>query len=236
MIDAAIMTGDIKNKHLDSASSLVRKRDSFSSLSSGKASIQLSKSPKPEDDQSIGEATPERTLSSSTAPITPENQTPRSSNEKKPIPANEMSDFDIIADIIANATAAASSKSGTYSSFSSGKASISTESNLTSTASTPTLSNRRSTLNSFFGGATSRSKSETTMTMLENKPRSLFNTSSIFGGKKRPESEEEKELKDAGVTVKEIKSTLGKLVVPREIANPMPQVKLEAPQHAKLNR
>jgi hypothetical protein len=29
---------------------------------------------------------------------------------------------------------------------------------------------------------------------------------------------------------------LGKLVVPQEIANPMPKVKLEAPQHARLNR
>lgn len=64
----------------------------------------------------------------------------------------------------------------------------------------------------------------------------LFGTGSLFGSKKKPETEEEKELKDAGVTVKEIKGTLGKLVVPQEIANPMPQVKLEAPQHARLNR
>jgi hypothetical protein len=64
----------------------------------------------------------------------------------------------------------------------------------------------------------------------------LFSSSSIFGGKKRSETEEERELKDAGVTVKEIKSTLGRLVIPKEIANPMPQVKLEVPQHARLNR
>lgn len=64
----------------------------------------------------------------------------------------------------------------------------------------------------------------------------LFGTGSLFGSKKRHETEEEKELKDAGVTVKEIKGTLGKLVVPQEIANPMPKVNLEAPQHARLNR
>lgn len=229
MIDTAIIAGDIKNKHLDSASS-PRKRDSLSSLSSGKTSIPLSKSPKPDEDGSNGETTPERTLSSSTGPITPGNQTPRSSDDNN-IPA---SDYDIIADIIANATAAAASKAGTYSSLSSGKASIATESNVITTASTPIVHNRRSTLNSFFGG-TSRSKSETTMTTKETRPRSLFISSSIFG-KKRPESEEEKQLKEAGVTVKEIKSTLGKLVVPREITNPMPLVRLEAPQHAKLNR
>lgn len=229
MIDTTIIAGDIKNKHLDAAS--LKKRSSQSSLSSGKASIQLSKSPVQDD----GETTPERTLSSSTGPITPGNDTPRCSDDtKQNIPP---SDFDMIADIIANATAAASSKSA-YSSLSLGRASIATtvDSNVTSTASTPTISNRRSTLNSFFGATTSRSKSETTMQQAqETRPRSMFHSTSLFG-KKRSETEEEKELKEAGVSVKEIKSTLGKLVVPKEIANPMPLVKLEAPQHAKLNR
>lgn len=234
----------------------MKKRSSLSSLSSGKASIQLSSKPPPtsteivDDDDSDG--VPTRTISSLTEPITPGYQTPRSSNEKRP-----MSDYDIIADIIANATAAASSKSGTYSSLSSGKASIATTPKaadplMVSSSSTSTIStspsttpqkNRRSTLNSFFGTA-SRSKSETTISTSPavERPKSmsrsslLFSSSSIFGGKKRSETEEERELKDAGVTVKEIKSTLGRLVIPKEIANPMPQVKLEVPQHARLNR
>lgn len=231
------------------------KRNSLSSLSSGKASIQLSsKSPSTPlaaeivDDDNASDAIPERTVSSSTAPLTPTNQTPRNSNEKKN--AQDMSDYDIIADIIANATAAASSKSGAYSSLSSGKASIAstpvsepimTTTTSSSTASTPTT-NRRSTLNTLFGG---RSKSETTFTtsttptdtLGKSPSRSslLFNASSLFG-KKKQETEEERELKDAGVTLKEIKGTLGKLVVPQEIANPMPIIRLEAPQHARLNR
>lgn len=249
---AALAVVDLKNKHLDSAT--LSKRNSLSSLSSGKASIQLSsKSPGTPlaaeivDDDNASDAIPERTVSSSTAPLTPTNQTPRNSNEKKA--AKDMSDFDIIADIIANATAAASSKTGAYSSLSSGKASIAstpasepimTTTTSSSTASTPTT-NRRSTLNTLFGG---RSKSETTFTTTtptdtlgKSPSRSslLFNASSLFG-KKKQETEEERELKDAGVTLKEIKGTLGKLVVPQEIANPMPTIRLEAPQHARLNR
>ena len=230
----------MRNKHLDSLS----KKNSISSLSSGKASIQISpKTPGTPlanehlDDDSASETMPERTVSSSTTPRTPTNQTPRSSNEKI------VSDFDIIADIIANATAAASSKSGTYSSLSSGKASIAStpvelvSSSSSSTASTPTPTRR---ISSFFG-PNNRSKSETTTTSTTpdtpSKPaRSslLFNTS-LFS-KKKPETEEEKELRDAGIIIKEIKSTMGKLVVPKEIANPMPMVRLEAPQHAKLTR
>lgn len=237
----------MKNKHLDSAT--LSKRNSLSSLSSGKASIQLSSSKSPGtplaaeivDDDNASDAIPERTVSSSTSPLTPTNQSPRNSNEKKSV--KDMSDFDIIADIIANATAAASSKTGAYSSLSSGKASIASEPIMTtssSTASTPTT-NRRSTLNTLFGG---RSKSETTFTATtpsdtlgKSPSRSslLFNASSLFT-KKKQETEEERELKDAGVTLKEIKGTLGKLVVPKEIANPMPTVRLEAPQHARLNR
>ncbi|CAO3609512.1 unnamed protein product [Mucor hiemalis] len=246
--DSTVVGGiDLKNKHLDSAT--LSKRNSLSSLSSGKASIQLSSSKSPGtplaaeivDNDNASDAIPERTVSSSTSPLTPTNQSPRNSNEKKSV--KDMSDFDIIADIIANATAAASSKTGAYSSLSSGKASIASEPIMTtssSTASTP-ITNRRSTLNTLFGG---RSKSETTFTTTtpsdtlgKSPSRSslLFNASSLFT-KKKQETEEERELKDAGVTLKEIKGTLGKLVVPKEIANPMPTVRLEAPQHARLNR
>lgn len=258
---STIAASDLKNKHLDSASSSLKKRDSLSSLSSGKASIQLSSKPAAllaaDDNDHDSDTMPTRTVSSSTAPLTPGNQTPRTSDENKLNGPNTMSDYDIIADIIANATAAASSKSGSYSSLSSGKASIATtptiasdpmmtSSHSSTTTSTATAAPRKSGLNTFFSASVNRSKSETTMSSASiistEKPRPtsrsslLFNTGSLFGAKKKPETEEERELKDAGVTVKEIKGTLGKLVVPQEIANPMPKVKLEAPQHARLNR
>ncbi|KAG2230234.1 hypothetical protein INT48_006236 [Thamnidium elegans] len=225
--------GDIKNKHLDSAS-LLKKKSSFSSLSSGKASIQLSKSPNI-DSQSLNETIPERTVSSSTEPHT--SSSSRSSDEKR---ASQMSDFDIIADIIANATAAASSRPGTYSSLSSGKASITSsmasEPSLTTTSSTSTASNNRraTTLNNLFGGG---SKSESTENRtISSRSSNLFSSKSSLFGRKKVETEEEKELRDAGVEIKEIKSTLKLLVVPKEITNPMPLIKLEAPQHARLNR
>ncbi|GAA5802725.1 hypothetical protein HPULCUR_008199 [Helicostylum pulchrum] len=232
--------GDLKNKHLSSAS--LKKTSSFSSLSSGKASILLSKSP-PADTQSLTEAIPERTLSSSsTGPHT--TSSPRSSsNEKR---ASQLSDFDIIADIIANATAATSSRPGTYSSLSSGKASItssmSSEPSLTATCSTTstTTSNRRATtLNNLFGGGSkseSTSLEATSRTTSSSRSSNLFSSTSSLFGRKKMETEEEKELRDAGVEIKEIKSTLKLLVVPNEITNPMPLIKLEAPQHARLNR
>lgn len=235
--------GDIKNKHLSSASSL-KKASSFSSLSSGKASIQLSKSPAA-DTQSLNETIPERTVSSSSTE--PRTTSCSNDNEKR---ASQLSDFDIIADIIANATAAASSRPGTYSSLSSGKASItssmSSEPSLTTTCSTTTSTtttsnNRRATtLNNLFGGG---SKSESTslesasrITTSSSRSSNLFSSTSSLFGRKKVETEEEKELRDAGVEIKEIKSTLKLLVVPNEITNPMPLIKLEAPQHARLNR
>ncbi|KAI8644390.1 hypothetical protein BD408DRAFT_363199 [Parasitella parasitica] len=259
---------DVKNKHLDPALSCLKKRNSLSLISSGKAAVQLtSKSPTSsasDDNDNANDAMPTRTASSSTAPLTPVNQTPRTSDENKPNRPSTPSDFDIIADIIANATAAASSKTGTYSSLSSGKASIATTPTLasdllttTSTSSSTTTSSttataatpRKSGLTSLFGGSSkSRSKSEATMgnstsvVSAADKPRSasrtslLFGTGLLFGTKKKLETEEEKELKDAGVIVKELKGTLGKLVVPQDIANPMPKVKLEAPQHARIIR
>ncbi|CEP09577.1 hypothetical protein [Parasitella parasitica] len=254
---------NVKNKHLDPALSCLEKRDSLSSISSGQASIQLISKPSTpsaaDDNIEANDAMPIRIDSSSTAPPTPGNQTPRTSDENKLNRPSTASDFDIIADIIANATAAASSKTGTYSSLSSGKASIATTPTLasdpmttTSTSSSTTTSStatipRKSGLNSLFGGSsTSRSKSETTLNTTSvsaaDKPRStsrsslLFGTISLFGSKKKHETEEEKELKDAGIMVKEIKSTLGKLVVPQDITNPIPIISIEAPQHARLNR
>ncbi|KAI8365787.1 hypothetical protein BD560DRAFT_401738 [Blakeslea trispora] len=259
---------DIKNKHLDSATSSVTKRNSLSSLSSGKASIQVSSkatSPGPvyegvECTDQDSNSVIVKTASSSTTPQTMDPQTPPSEPNEKRRSGRPMSDIDIIADIIANAAAAASSKSGTYSSLSSGKASIAplssnlSDHTVTTTASQSTVivgqqTKRRSTL-SFFG-----SKSETTSSSItqntttsfdppstQDKPKSntrsslLFSSPSFFGSKKRVETEEEMELKDAGITVKEIKTTLGKLIVPPEVANPLPQVKLEAPQFARLNR
>ncbi|OBZ91460.1 putative membrane protein C6F6.13c [Choanephora cucurbitarum] len=259
---------DIKNKHLDSATSSITKRNSLSSLSSGKASIQISSkatSPGPVNDEvecnyQGNDDTPARTASSSTVPLTVGSQTPPCEPNEKRKSERPMSDIDIIADIIANAAAAASSKSGTYSSLSSGKASIAPISNtlsdhtVTTTVSQSTVvgqrTKRRSTL-SFFG-----SKSETTSSssltqnnttsfdsssvLDKNKPNSrsslLFSPPSFFAIKKKVETEEEKELKDAGIVVKEIKTTLGKLIVPPEVVNPMPQIKLEAPQFARLNR
>ncbi|KAI9257662.1 hypothetical protein BY458DRAFT_294428 [Sporodiniella umbellata] len=148
----------------------------------------------------------------------------------------EMSDYDIIADIISNATAAAASKSGTYSSLSSGKASI---------ASDP---RSRNSLNSIFGSSRSRSEPISIPTLDSSHKRqstgsnSLKKSSLMFGsnifGKKKPIDQDpsKKELQEAGIEIKEIKGTLGCLVVPKDVSDPMPQVKLEPPQHALLNK
>ncbi|KAG1054799.1 hypothetical protein G6F43_003211 [Rhizopus delemar] len=207
---------DVKNKYADSMKVT-------SSLSSGKASIQII--PKTQSSEPINN---NRNSSSTEIIPTPSTSTipssSSSSHEKK-----ETTDCEIIADIIANATAAASSKSGSYSSLSSGKASITTRP-------------RRSTLNSLLG----RSRSEPISIANTNKRQStnsihgrssLMFGASLFGNKKKVEEDPvKKELKDAGVEIKEIKSTLGCLVVPKDVSDPMPQVKLELPQHALLNR
>ncbi|KAI8099124.1 uncharacterized protein BX664DRAFT_13492 [Halteromyces radiatus] len=194
-----------------------------------------------------------------------------------------VSDMDIIADIIANATAAASSKSGTYSSMSSGKASIATP----STTPTPatmmkTSSSSRSRGSGFFGFTRSRSDtastsaSATTATMMttattSSSPSPITNdttpiiksqsssslletTSAISPITKKPSSsssfwsrkskrntkiplEHQQALEEeCGVEIKEIKSTLGKMVVPGEVIHPMPKINLEMPQHARINR
>lgn len=211
---------------------------SLSSLSSGKASIQIAPKATSSDPSDC-----DRNSSSSDLIPTPSTTSTIpsiSSNGKK-----ETTDYEIIADIIANATAAASSKPGTYSSLSSGKASIATET---------TQQHRRSTLTNLFNSNRPRSNSaaKTSMTSNSHHKRqstgsstsssnshrsSLIFGASLFGIKKKTEEDPAKrELRDAGVEVKEIKSTLGCLVVPKEVSNPMPQVKLELPQHARLNR
>ncbi|KAI7897975.1 uncharacterized protein BX663DRAFT_526643 [Cokeromyces recurvatus] len=248
-----------KNKHLDSVSS--KGRSSISSFSSSKASIQyqikqttLSSA----DDNQVNfqndNTLPTRTNSSSIIdPATPGNQTPSYMSYEKQEPtlngSSTISDMDIIADIIANATAAASSKSGTYSSLSSGKASIATstvniESTVVASSSSSSLNtssqvaaNRTSAFTNFFNISSRRSKSETILASEKPKitPRSSLLSSSFFGNSKKKAVLSE-EWKEVDVEVKEIKSTLGTLVVPKEIINPMPKIKLEAPQHARLNR
>ncbi|RCH79721.1 hypothetical protein CU098_007552, partial [Rhizopus stolonifer] len=136
--------------------------------------------------------------------------------DKKP------TDGEIIADIIANATAAASSKTGTYSSLSSGKASIATRP-------------RRSTINNPFSSARSISEPINKRQSTNSTHKPLFSTS-LFGKKKKEEDPVKREMYEAGVKVKEIKSTLGRLVIPKHVSDPLPQVKLELPQHALLNR
>ncbi|KAG1468052.1 hypothetical protein G6F56_004060 [Rhizopus delemar] len=215
---------DIKNRPVDT----IKMAGSPSSLSSDRASIQLSKMHSPEPSDYVRKSSSSEEVSTGSASTLPSSNP--SLHEKK-----EMTDYEIIADIIANATAAASSKSGAYSSLSSGKASIAVD------------SRSRSSMSSFFGSNRSRSE-PISIPNLDNdskrqstgssslKRSSLFGTS-LFGKKKMQELDPaKKELKDAGVEIKEIKGTLGCLVVPKDVSDPMPQVKLELPQHALLNR
>lgn len=206
--------------------------NSPSSLSSGKASIQITskaQSSEPLDfDRTSSSSEAVSTGSTSTLP-----SSSPSSREKK-----ELTDYDIIADIIANATAAAAAKSGAYSSLSSGKASIAVD------------PRSRHSINGLLGSERSRSepisipihdstsKRQSTSSSSSSLKRStLLFGSGLFGNKKKIEEDPaKKELKDAGIEIKEIKSTLGRLIVPKDVSDPMPQVKLELPQHARLNR
>lgn len=206
--------------------------NSPSSLSSGKASIQITskaQSSEPLDfDRTSSSSEAVSTGSTSTLP-----SSSPSSHEKK-----ELTDYDIIADIIANATAAAAAKSGAYSSLSSGKASIAVD------------PRSRHSINGLLGSERSRSepisipihdstsKRQSTSSSSSSLKRStLLFGSGLFGNKKKIEEDPaKKELKDAGIEIKEIKSTLGRLIVPKDVSDPMPQVKLELPQHARLNR
>ncbi|KAI8979612.1 hypothetical protein BDF20DRAFT_521103 [Mycotypha africana] len=272
----------IKNKNQMSTTASLNKSDSMNSLSSANIN-------------NFDETMPVRTASSSTtgAPITPGNEPHSPTHTSLSLPSAQnnnntttntidttinnttaMSEYDIIADILANATAAASSKAGTYSSLSSGKASIATtpsnsteqhsqQQSMTRSSSSISIAAKKS----FFGlrfnkldptldNIATTTKTSTSILYNDNNndmetissttntnvqptstaSRFFTGAASIFNIRKKQETEEEKELREAGVQVKEIKGTLGTLVVPKEIANPMPQVRLEAPQFARLNK
>lgn len=158
---------------------------------------------------------------------------------------DSKSDMDLIAGIIANAAAAASSKTGSYSSLSSGKASLAprpSTSNTTSaqTSSSTTITEKRA-FRDLFGGSRGKSSSPTVSTTTsrdtksESSPSTSFFGKGIFGRRKDEVSDpNQQELVEAGVEVKELKSTLGTMIVPHEIANPLPKVTLEMPKHARL--
>ncbi|KAI9302279.1 hypothetical protein BJ944DRAFT_122744 [Cunninghamella echinulata] len=247
---------------------------SLSSLSSGKASIQLpnkstSLVSNNENDDSKENPTGSVSTSSSinkegkeqqmvisnttttTAPNTATATTNDTSNQKikSDTVSGDITDMDIIADILANATAAAAlNKNGTYSSISSGKASI------TSTPTTKTNQSNRAS--GFFKGFT-RSRSDTTTSMSSNQsktentnsqpakshssssfnpatPKKSTSITSTFWSRKS--TTKPPEIEEMGVEVKEIKTTLGKMVVPGEVVHPMPKINLEMPQHARINR
>lgn len=207
--------------------------NSPSSLSSGKASIQITskaQSSEPLDfDRTSSSSEAISTGSTSTLP-----SSSPSSHEKK-----ELTDYDIIADIIANATAAAAaSKSGAYSSLSSGKASIAVDPRSRHSINGLLASDRSRSEPISIPIHDSTSKRQSTGSSSSSLKRStLLFGSGLFGNKKKIEEDPaKKELKDAGVEIKEIKSTLGCLIVPKDVSDPMPQVKLELPQHARLNR
>ncbi|KAI8332504.1 hypothetical protein BC941DRAFT_436869 [Chlamydoabsidia padenii] len=157
-----------------------------------------------------------------------------------------VSDMDIIADIIANATAAAASKSGTYSSMSSGKASITTTPPASATG-TPKSSKSRTS--GFFGFSRSRSETtsaiepiqqqeqQDTTTPIKSRSSSSSATASSFWSRNiKKNSIPPQPTDDVEIEIKEIKTTLGKMVVPSEVIHPMPKINLEMPQHARINR
>ncbi|KAI8149599.1 hypothetical protein BJV82DRAFT_662886 [Fennellomyces sp. T-0311] len=138
-----------------------------------------------------------------------------------------VSDQDIIADIIAKA-AAVSKSSSNYSSLSSGRASIAQprpESPTMTHSSSETTTAHRFSMSGDDPSRRSISSS------------SLFSKSLLFkSSRKKTEEQGKQELSDAGVAVKEIKSTLGRMVVPADVVNPMPKFTLEKPQYARINR
>lgn len=149
-------------------------------------------------------------------------------------------DDEIIAEIIAKATAV-SKASGQYSSLSSGRASIA-----------KTRSSDSSPLPVMTQSLSESSSKPPSIRSIDNHRSSTSNprnsiSSSIFGKlvtgssnkKKSSSSDDEKarqELAEAGIEVKEIKSTLGRMVVPDDVVNPMPKITLEKPQYARVNR
>jgi hypothetical protein len=160
---------------------------------------------------------------------------------------NSQSDMDLIAGIIANATAAASSKTGSYSSLSSGKASLAPRPSTSTSTSDETTSSATVTekrpFRDLFGGSRAKGSNTNTTTTSSNSSRELkteTSSSSFFGkglfGRRKDELSDpnQLELVEAGVEVKELKSTLGTMVVPHQVSNPLPKVTLEMPKHARL--
>jgi hypothetical protein len=155
--------------------------------------------------------------------------------------------MDLIAGIIANATAAASSKTGSYSSLSSGKASLAPRPSTSTSTSDETTSSATVTekrpFRDLFGGSRAKGSNTNTTTTSSNSSRELkteTSSSSFFGkglfGRRKDELSDpnQLELVEAGVEVKELKSTLGTMVVPHQVSNPLPKVTLEMPKHARL--
>lgn len=181
----------------------------------------------------------------------PSSQHPRISTSS-PEPMNEINhdetnnsnhvipnDDEIIAEIIAKATAV-SKASGQYSSLSSGRASIAKARSSDSspppimTQSLSESSSRPASIRSIDNHRSSTSHPRNSMSS------SIF-SKLVTGGsnKKKPIKDDEKarqELAEAGIEVKEIKSTLGRMVVPDDVVNPMPKITLEKPQYARVNR
>ncbi|KAI9280604.1 hypothetical protein BC943DRAFT_330745 [Umbelopsis sp. AD052] len=171
---------------------------------------------------------------------------PSSEPEERPPPVpliSSQTDMDLIAGIIANATAAASSKTGSYSSLSSGKASLAPRLTPSASASTQNSSSANVTekraFRDLFGSRPKVTHAATAPAQVPVKdvkaePASTsFFSKSLFGRRKDDLSDPNQlELVEAGVEVKELKSTLGTMVVPHEISNPLPKVTLEMPKHA----
>ncbi|KAI8581319.1 hypothetical protein K450DRAFT_232485 [Umbelopsis ramanniana AG] len=171
---------------------------------------------------------------------------PSSEPEERPPPVpliSSQTDMDLIAGIIANATAAASSKTGSYSSLSSGKASLAPRLTPSASASTQNCSSANVTekraFRDLFGGRpkmthTATAPAQVPIKEVKAEPSSTsFFSKSLFGRRKdEPSDPNQLELVEAGVEVKELKSTLGTMVVPHEISNPLPKVTLEMPKHA----
>ncbi|KAG2221428.1 hypothetical protein INT45_005233 [Circinella minor] len=150
---------------------------------------------------------------------------------------NGMSDQDIIADIIAKA-AAVSKSSGNYSSLSSGRASIAQHRPDSPTSTTMITSSSETTTTTSIRVSISADDGKESPSRRSVSSSSLFGKSLLFN-KNRKKSQEEKgqqELSEQGIEVKELKSTLGRMVVPTEVANPMPKFTLEKPQYARVNR
>lgn len=190
----------------------------------------LSESAQPEAPPSSPPSQPARISTSSPEP----NQ--NEPNNRHVIP----NDDEIIAEIIAKATAV-SKASGQYSSLSSGRASIA-----------KTRSSDSSPLPVMTQSLSESSSKPPSIRSIDNHRSSTSNprnsmSSSIFSKlvtgssnkKKSSSSDDEKarqELAEAGIEVKEIKSTLGRMVVPDDVVNPMPKITLEKPQYARVNR